>query len=376
MEVQKFIKEHGWEELTAQLAIKVEWYEPGVVVLNYNQIDSPKSHPVVMECRSLILDTNANVISRAFDRFFNYGEVPELTKSFDFSSAFVIEKADGSLIKIYWCGPTGRWEISTRSAPFGDSVHGSGKTFRNCVLNALGFDEDIFQKFCNQGILDKDNTYIFEYIGPENRHVTRYMKSELVLTGIRRNKPPYTEWFDETICFEFLASVRNAPITTNAFRVPTIYDISTADAAIEAAKQLGNLEEGFVVYHPQSGLRTKIKSPAYVAVHHLRDNGVLSPKRVAELVVINEVDEYLTYYPEDTEAFMPMVQKKDRLLADLTSTYETTKNIETQKDFALAIKHLKISGILFAARAKKVDPVQLFNEQDTNRKVKLLLEYE
>ncbi len=36
----------------------------------------------------------------------------------------------------------------------------------------------------------------------------------------------------------------------------------------------------------------KIKSPSYVAIHHLRGEG-LCPKKIAELILINETDEYL-----------------------------------------------------------------------------------
>lgn len=86
MQVQTYLKEKATqlgssklaiEELTKEFAIKVRQYDEGLLVLNYDQIESPKSHPIVMECRALILDTDFNVVSRAFDRFFNIHEIYE-----------------------------------------------------------------------------------------------------------------------------------------------------------------------------------------------------------------------------------------------------------------------------------------------------------
>lgn len=86
LNVQKFLidqKDKGlttaqsFEQLTEQFAIKVKHYEEdGIVLLDYHMLDSPKMHPIVIECRSLILDyCTFEVVSRKFDRFFNYLEV-------------------------------------------------------------------------------------------------------------------------------------------------------------------------------------------------------------------------------------------------------------------------------------------------------------
>jgi hypothetical protein len=73
MQVVQYLKEHGIGKLVSEFGIKVKEYDEGLLVLNYDLIESPKSHPIVMECRSLILDKQFNVVSRSFDRFFNLG---------------------------------------------------------------------------------------------------------------------------------------------------------------------------------------------------------------------------------------------------------------------------------------------------------------
>lgn len=83
MKVIEFIKQNGTDAesieaglkaLTEQFAISVKKVDD-LLVLNYNQIDSPKTHPYVIECRSLIMEAGTlKVVSRSFDRFFNIYE--------------------------------------------------------------------------------------------------------------------------------------------------------------------------------------------------------------------------------------------------------------------------------------------------------------
>ena len=189
MEVQKFIKANGVMALAeAPLNIKVREYpEQGYFMLNYDQIESPKSDPISMECRSLIVDKDGNIISRSFDRFFNFGEMPEFYADFDISRAVVATKYDGSLIKVYWSPATNRWEISTRSQAFAEGPHAIGGIFRDWVLKAMGLSELEFQNCMNKEG-NKEWTYIMEYISPFNRIVTRYEESSVVLLAVRENK--------------------------------------------------------------------------------------------------------------------------------------------------------------------------------------------
>ena len=188
MKAQEFIALNGVMALAdAPLNIKVREYpEAGYFMLNYDQIESPKSDPISMECRSLIVDKDGNVISRSFDRFYNLGECPEFYADFDISRAVVATKYDGSLIKVYWSPATNRWEISTRSQAFGEGPHAVGGIFRDWVLKAMGLTEGGFQDVM-QSEGTKEWTYIMEYISPYNRIVTRYETSSVVLLAVREN---------------------------------------------------------------------------------------------------------------------------------------------------------------------------------------------
>ena len=142
LKTQQLFKDLGHEKAIAFLKeeprmIQVKEYDH-FVVLNYNQIFSQEDDPYVMECRSLQLDYQGEVVSRAYPRFFNYGQRPEITGKFVFEGCEVYEKADGSLIRIYWNkfanGGFGRWEIATRGTAYAESESPFYKSFRQAVI--------------------------------------------------------------------------------------------------------------------------------------------------------------------------------------------------------------------------------------------------
>lgn len=55
MHVVRYLKQHGLEKLKEEFFIKVKEYDEGLITLNYNQIASPKAHPIVMECTEMVL---------------------------------------------------------------------------------------------------------------------------------------------------------------------------------------------------------------------------------------------------------------------------------------------------------------------------------
>jgi RNA ligase len=361
MKVIEYIKQNGLDSLNKDFGIIIKKYdEDGLIVLNYDQIESPKNE-ITNECRSLILDYEFNIVSRSFDRFFNYGEN---FATFDPKTAVAFEKVDGSLIKIY--NYKGWWYVSTRGTAFAESgVNGWDISFKDMVYKALvieadGFGRDTaFQTLCNSW-LNPSSTYICEVTGVENRVVTRYSGYTLWLLAERDNQSGVYQQtkLDEDDCF--------------GFKQPKQFKFDTIDACLETAKHLPDLQEGYVMY--ETGIPVcKVKSPAYVAIHAIKGEG-LTPKRIAELVVINEQEEYLTYFEEDRVHFEPYVTQLKSSLLRAECVYETAKYLPNQKDFALQVKDYPFAFILFAARKLGEDDIyKVFNSFDKNAKVKFLL---
>lgn len=360
MKVIDFITQHGLDTLSEKFGIIVKKYD-NLIVLNYNQIESPKSDPIVMECRGLILDTDFNIVSRSFDRFFNHSECPETQGHLDFSKAVVYDKVDGSLIKVY--NYKGVWYVATRGTAFAESgVNGFEVTFKDLVFKAIGCEsEEDFQDMC-AATLDADFTYIFEITAMENRVVKRYSGYTLWYLASRHNQSG--EYGDDWERYQ--AQMFGA-------KLPNEHKFDSVEHCIETSKALKNLDEGFVVY--QDGVPVcKIKSPVYLAVHAIRGEG-LTPKRIKQLVLMNEQDEYLTYFPEDEEHFTKYVMAFSNMKEDIISVFENNSDIEDQKEFALVVKDYPYSACLFQAKNSGKNPLHIFNSMRESFKIKVLDNY-
>jgi hypothetical protein len=335
MQVIKEIRENGFARIEGELGIKVK-RAGGYVLLDYCQINSPKLDPIVKECRGLILDEETlEVACRSFDRFFNYGEGD--AQNLDFKGCKVVEKVDGSLIRVWYDHKQGMWQVSTRGTIFADSaVMGNDFTFRElfvrvfCEDREIEVSEESFQKHMDRVFWDWE-TVIFELATPFNRVVTRYEFETIKLLAIRDNRTGFY-YSNET-----------------TFQSPEEYSIGSFEECIKASQELGGLKEGFVVIDQNRVPVCKIKSPAYVAVHHIRGEG-LNPKRISQLVWSGEADEYLTYFPEDLHVIEPYMTKRIEVEAAIAQLWLATMNIEGQKEFALEVKDTPYAGVLFNSR--------------------------
>lgn len=346
--------EESLSKLNEEFAIKVNSDErfPTLYVLNYDQINSPKMHQITKECRSLVIEykNTFKVVSRSFDRFFNYGEEPD--KKYDITEMTAYEKVDGSLIGLFYTEDYG-WLYRTRSMimPEG-SVNGWELTWKELIEEAVDWDK------C-QTELDKDFTYILEVVSPENRVVTRYEDKKAYLLTMRLKDGGYYDMDCHPV---------------HHFNEPKRYTFDSFNKCAEAAKELRDLEEGYVLYNLASVPKVKIKNPAYVAAHHLLGEG-LNPKRMMELILINEQDEYLSIFPEDKDKFEPYILAYKDLLNKIEFTYSCVKSLESQKEFALQIKDICYSAVLFQARAKDKEPLAVWNDQKDSYKMKVLQTY-
>jgi hypothetical protein len=341
MELLKFIESNpDWKE-KIQLepyCVKVEEDET-YVLLKYDQIHSDFNIPLVRECRGIILTKDTHeVVCHPFDKFGNYGEgyCPEI----DWATARVQSKIDGSIIKVWYHN---FWHVSSNgmidagacdlSLPFGKY-----KTLGDLFSQAFFYKH---KKSLND--LNKDYTYMFELISPYNRVVIPYAEIDIYHIGTRDMKS------DQEL------------VTDIGIQRPKEFNLHTLEDVIAAAKVLPFNDEGYVVVDGKWN-RAKIKSPAYVAVHHLRGEGNLSYKRVLTLIMSNEHTEFLNYFPEYVQVFSEVEEKyKDYLEKLLQSTTD-------------AIQYKALPRKEYAMWAtKQVEPAFLF--QFLDGKIKTAAEY-
>ena len=363
LEVQKYLKGHSLAELSEEHGIKVKEYEH-VVCLNYDQIKSVKTHPITIECRALKLykDGNWTVASRAFDRFFNYGEADAYVKTFCFNTSVVAEKVDGSLIPVWFDKVEKRWRISTRGTAFGEGGNGD-KSFHEMVIYTFPELFDVMEKE------DSDFTFLFEFISPENRIVTPYEESQLVLLGIRHNL--LGNYRTITEMEEFVRKCE-----TKSVRMCKFYNFESLDKAVEFTSSFKRLEEGVVCWDFLSGVRIKIKSSQYVAIHLMRGKE-FDDECILSVVLQGETDEFVSYYPDLADKFRDGHKKVGSFKEYLSTNYAEICHLP-QKEYAISVLNnppkKKYSRLFFDAR-KTANITLSFDKLDIKVKIEFIQSY-
>jgi len=335
MLVIAFIREHlDWRERLAQPPYCVTIKDDGVyTLLVYSQYDSDFNVPIVRECRGVIFrnDQDFRPVCVPFFKFGNYGEgyCPDI----DWESARVQEKVDGSIIK---CWHDDGWHVSTNGMIDARRAHLNDDTDRS--YQEL-FDEAAKKSGLSFDKLDPDCTYLFELIGPDNRVIVPYPESKLIHLGTRNNKT--LREFDVDI----------------GIAKPKQYPFRSVDECVTAAKALPFNEEGYVVVDKYWN-RVKIKSPAYVAAHHLRNNGVVTAARIVDFLLTGEAVEFLTYFPEYTEEVERVQNTIRTIIGELASRVAelSQRTFENQKEFALLVKDDPFSAYFFEWRKNQTPP--------------------
>lgn len=291
MQVLEYIRNNeNWEELLAAepYHIRASW-DGDYVLLKYNQLASDFTQEMVRECRGAIFyipkhnHKRVQVVCYPFSKFGNYGEsyVPEI----DWSTASVQEKVDGSLIKAYY--HDGSWHISTNGTIHARNAGTSiaGLTFFDVVCRAIP-DKYYLTEFFDA--LDKEYTYMFELVSPETRVTIEYKETALYYLGARNmytlQEVAYPEETDDTVFFECV-------------KLPKRYPLHTIEQCIEVAQSMGADEEGFVVCDGAFN-RMKIKSPEYLMAARIRNNNVITVKRVVEAMRGGYIDDLYAYLPD------------------------------------------------------------------------------
>ena len=291
-EIGKFCAEHdNWEELLQAEPYCLKIKEDGeYVMFSYDQISSDFNEPIVREARGIIFRKTEwrNPVCWAFNKFGNYGEsyVPDI----DWNTAFVTEKVDGSLIKVWY--DRDEWHVSTNGtidaakAELSDIRVSNFREYFDIALNrrvSPYIFRDSFTEFTYN--LYEDFTYMFELVGPCNRVVVPYAEPELYFLGAR-NK--YTG--EEKPCTFDTMKELGLPV----FKRPEAYSLTSLEECLKVTEEFSWDKEGFVVADANFN-RVKIKSPAYVLAHFMRNNNVINKKHLIKIILMNEVEEFLCY---------------------------------------------------------------------------------
>ena len=274
------------------------------------------------ECRGITFNSQGNIASRPFHKFFNIGERESTQKNnlpWD-DVHCVMEKLDGSMIttcignnKVY-CRTKKTFDSDT--AKFAQSFLDTKENIQNLCryLNSKGLSP------------------IFEYTSPTMRIVVNYTEENLQLLAIRELVSG--AYLPRSVVSEFAADF--------SVDVVPVLDIEPADIF----NTIANLEncEGYIVQF-NNGDMVKLKSEWYMSLHH---TCVFKRTRdIAEMCLDETLDDFKGYLKDSAagESLAKVLDIEKIVAADILDI--------TSKVDALYEEHATLSRAELAAKFKK-----------------------
>lgn len=318
--------------------------------------------PLVQEARGIILDKNTGEVAcwpfRKFGKFYE----PYADK-IDWESATVLEKLDGSIIKLWFDKYKEKFVFSTNGVIYAENAYVTSDkdtTFMELIERAANYD-DLLAIINAENVLDKNKTYIFELVGADNKVVINYDKPLLYHIGTRNNITG--EESDDDI----------------GIIKPTKYNVSTLDECIELANSMSEDEngvttncavEGFVVVD-KNWNRIKVKSSIYQILHNIVAGSEVSRYNLIKMLYDNTIDVYsvsrnfpelavfIKYYDYQVSEY---IHEANRIINVTRKLYEDSNH--DRKTVANLIKDHPYSNIAFNA----IDNIDTLDEILDRRK--------
>lgn len=296
-------------------------------LLNYSkscQLDHIWNN-VTTQCRGLIIDMFGNIKARPFVKFYNYEELEGLDISVPDLPFDVYEKMDGSLGIMYWVNDIPY--LATRGSFNSEQCkHGT---------------ELLHTKYKNMwDRFDRNKTYLFEIIYPEDKHCIVYgpeVDDIFLLAVIDTETGLETDSIDNYR--DVLAVTKHYDGIKDWKNIRNEFD--------------GNNREGFVIRF-SNGFRMKLKYEQYFKIHFLRS--MLSKKYIVECLSdnkINNIEEYINQLDEENQIYYRVKMKEilDRykeIENEFLSIYRERGMLESPKEYAeWALSKKGWSGMIF-----------------------------
>lgn len=288
-------------------------------------------------CRGLILDSEHNILSKPFSKFFNLNETPETSMAnLPAEVPLITEKLDGVLGILY---P----EKQIPAIASRGSFESEFAVWATDWIRKKAFLLDDFK----QGY-----TYCFEIIYPNSKMVVDYKgRSELVLLAVLSNENHYE-----------LNHIQEAVELGFSYAKEFHFDnLNQAEKYLVEAQGIN--EEGFVCRY-SNGLRLKLKSEDYRRLHKILTG--FSAKDVWEALRQGKtVDDLLNIVPDEFYQWVKKIeselwQSKVKIDEDATAICQEAIKLASRREQALYIlksveKNKGLSGVVFSMLDGRID---------------------
>lgn len=249
--------------------------------LTYDQAEADPRDEIASVCRGIVIASDSDisldrqlinpyVAAMPFIRFYNHGQ--DCAASIDEATAEVQLKVDGTLMILY--NHRGTWHTATRSTPDADVACHDGLTYAQRFRSLWSYGQ-------YDDVLDRDVTYLFELIGPRNRHVVAHSVDKLVL-----------------LCAITTATGVELPADHIAAKlgisVPERFPFTSfADLGVGLSDVDPSTIEGYVVVDAH-GNRVKVKNPRFAAANGAVQLLDRSPRTALVAAVGDQYDDIST----------------------------------------------------------------------------------
>jgi len=245
-----------YEEALAAGHIRVQTHpEAPYLIHNYTEACTWENgwNEATLACRGLITHAETGeVIARPYPKFFNHDQPGAPVIDID-DEVVVMDKADGSLA-VHYRMPDGEYRISTRGSFASDQ--------------ATWASEFYARTYAGRWEPNPHLTYLYEIVYPENRVVLDYGDTEdLILLGAVETTTGRSVHVHEA---------------AKGWPGPTVevFPHTTFREALAAPNR--DNAEGFVIWHPETDTRVKIKQEDYKIMHRFMT--ATTPKHVWEVL--------------------------------------------------------------------------------------------
>lgn len=327
--------------------------EDDLFLFKYDMLAARWSFAITHECRGVILRNTNGVwkfVCRPFDKFFNQTEpyctiVEEPTFNSNCPQLSFVEKADGSMINLWFDDVKDTWRASTGGTITPGNAGDYDVKFDALFFQTLGL---VAEQLKSVQSLDKGSTHIHELCCEENRIVTKYPENKVFLLGVRNNE--HGTYMDVNAQEEILLEImEKGGKSTLPYRINFAYiDVKTLEQArayVEAQstnfKDFGEYPEGFIVYDGFKPL-CKMKNMRYLQLHAFSGGDIGHTRnKVIEAFFTGTLDDYYMMLTERMKEFAESL--KDKVVEQYkkmsaVSEHFVGKTFETQKDYALTVQ--------------------------------------
>lgn len=317
-----------WQAIAPYIPYDMEYKLPE----EYRSIPKIVPTPKILKVKKLVSILNISTIENNKSNFPSgrCGYDIETTTNNYFAGGLLVHN---SLMTLYWYDG---WRVASSGNP-----DAAGKVWNNNG-HIITFKELFWNTFNLLGYMIPSSRYrttsfMFELMTPLNKVVVQHKDYGLVLHGARSIDLPS----------EYLPSSVVETMGAN-WQVCKSYPFDSIDNVLSNVKDLDPIkQEGYIVTDAYFS-RVKVKSPQYVALHHMRDS--LSPRRMLEIVRANEGSEFLTYFPEFEDLYNEIKVSYNRLIWNLSRKIACLLEeypSPSRKDIGLATKGEIWQGICF-----------------------------